>query len=503
MNLAEVLRHSARRHPRSLAVEAPDGSMTFAELDAACDRVAAALAAAGVSPGDRVAVWFPKSVRALTAMQAALRLGAAYVPCDPLSPPARIRTILEDCGVRALVAPADWGQSALGEMDAAKRPELISPSDHDPTLHSAPPPALDVAPKQLAYILYTSGSTGRPKGVCISHRAALAFIRWAAEAIGATSEDRFSNHAPFHFDISVLDIYASWAVGAAVVLIPEGLAYDARRLTEFMVNQRISVWYSVPSALMLMMDRGGLLDAPLDALRVVLFAGEPFPITHLRILRQRLPRTRMWNLYGPTETNVCTAYEVGEIDEERLAPVPIGCGVCGDKVWAADDDGREVDEGVEGELWVWGPTVMSGYWGREPHGDKPYRTGDLVVRRSGGIYEYVGRRDHMVKVRGYRVELGEIESVLQNHAFVRSAAVVTSGTGLDTRLVAFVTCDKPGLTLLEVKRFCAERLPRYMIVDELRTIEALPLSRNGKVDRAALGALALERKLQASKAVEE
>ncbi len=461
------------------------------ELDRLADAVAARLARAGVQRGDRVAVWMPKSVRALAAMQGALRLGAAYVPCDPMSPPARVRMIVSDCRVRALVAPADSGRAMLAELGDTDRPALVTVAAEldDADVPSATAPC-DVAPEELAYVLYTSGSTGRPKGVCISHRAALAFIQWAADAIDATSGDRFSSHAPFHFDLSVLDIYAAWAVGAPVVIVPEGLAYDARRLRDFVVNERISVWYSVPSALMLMMDRGGLLQAPIDGLRVVLFAGEPFPVNHLLALRRRLPHARMFNLYGPTETNVCTAYEVGELGDNRVLPVPIGTAVCGDHVWAVREDGSEVADGESGELWVSGPTVMSGYWGAEAHGDRPYRTGDIVVRKPGGVFEYVGRRDHMVKVRGYRIELGEIEAALQSSLRVREAAVVTRGEGLAAKLVACVAVHGDAPSLLEVKRLCAERLPRYMIVDELRVLDSLPRTRNGKVDRATLRALA-------------
>lgn len=486
MNLADLLRTSAARFPDALAVSAPDGAPTFRELDRLAAGAAARLADAGVGRGDRVAVWLPKSVRALAAMQGALRLGAAYVPCDPMSPAARVRTIIEDCRVRALVAPAEAGREVLVDQDDAERPALVDVADatEPPTTPS------DVAPDELAYILYTSGSTGRPKGVCISHRAALAFIEWAAQAIDATSDDRFSNHAPFHFDLSVLDIYAAWAVGAPVVLVPEGLAYDARRLRDFIVNEQISVWYSVPSALMLMMDRGGLLRAPIDGLRVVLFAGEPFPVKHLLALRRRLPHARMWNLYGPTETNVCTAFQVHEVDADRVSPVPIGTATCGDRVRAVRDDGSEAADGEPGELWVSGPTVMNGYWGRDPHGDRPYRTGDIVVRNADGVYEYVGRRDGMVKVRGYRIELGEIEAVLHSSLRIREAAVVTRGEGLGAKLVAFVAAHGDGPSLLEMKRLCAERLPRYMIVDELHVVSALPRTGNGKVDRAALRALA-------------
>lgn len=486
MNLGHLLRASASRSPDALAVSAPDGARTFAELDALADGAAAALADLGVKRGDRVAVWAPKSGATLAAMQGALRLGAAYVPCDPLSPPARVATILADCRVSALVAGAGAGRQVLGALAEGIRPPLLDVESLAPSCDAS---RVDTDPEELAYVLYTSGSTGRPKGVCISHRAALAFVTWAAGAINATADDRFANHAPLHFDLSVLDLYAAWTVGASVVLVPEGLAYDARRLTDFIVGERITVWYSVPSALMLMMDRGDLLEAPLEALRVVLFAGEPFPVKHLRRLRTRLPKARMWNLYGPTETNVCTAFEVHEIAEERVTAVPIGSAVCGDRVWAVDDDGREVADGKPGELLVSGPTVMHGYWGREAHGDAPYRTGDMVVR-NGGVYEYVGRRDQMVKIRGYRIELGEIESVLQSHTGIDAAAVVVRGEGLSARLTAFLACHGPPPSLLEVKRLCAERLPRYMIVDELRVLDALPRTRNGKVDRAELGNLA-------------
>lgn len=488
MNLGVLLKEAARRHPDSLAVSAPDGALSFAELDALSNQMTYRLASAGVRAGDRVAVWLPKGVAALAAMQGALRLGAAYVPCDPLSPEARVRTIISDCSVRVLVAEGRPGRRVL-ELLTGDRPVLVTPEDarEGPQWTGG---VADVDARELAYILYTSGSTGRPKGVCISHRAALAFIRWAAQALELSPDDRLSNHAPFHFDLSVLDIYAAWLVGACVVVVPEALAYNAQGLSDFIVFERISVWYSVPSALMLMMDKGELLPASIDHVRVVLFAGEPFPIKHLRALRERLPRAGMWNLYGPTETNVCTAYEVGQVAPDRLAPVPIGSAVCGDTVWALDDEGREVPDGERGELWVSGPTVMNGYWGREPHGDRPYRTGDLVVRTSEGVYEYVGRRDHMVKVRGYRVELGEIESVLQSHDAIREVAVSTEGEGLSARLVAFIACEGRAPSLLDLKRMCAQKLPRYMIVDQLRTLDALPRTRNGKVDRAALSSLA-------------
>jgi amino acid adenylation domain-containing protein len=343
----------------------------------------------------------------------------------------------------------------------------------------------------LAYILYTSGSTGKPKGVCLSHRHALAFINWAAEELQAMPADRFSNHAPFHFDLSVLDLYVAFKTGASVSLIPDGMSYVPRRLVDFILQENITIWYSVPSALTLMMEQGGLLDlAQPIPLRVILFAGEPFPIKHLRRLFERYPSVRYLNLYGPTETNVCTFYEVTDIPPDRTKPVPIGRACCGDRVWAVKDDGTEVKPGEEGELMVSGPTVLLGYWGRPPHGDGPYATGDIVQLQADGNYLYIGRRDHMVKVRGHRIELGDIEAALGEHPHIHEAAVAVSGSGVEARLVAFIVSTTDELpTLLDIKRHCAERLPRYMIVDDVRSIPALPRTRNGKVDRLTLSGM--------------
>ena len=326
----------------------------------------------------------------------------------------------------------------------------------------------DVAPQSLAYILYTSGSTGVPKGVCVSHRSALAFIDWAGTMLNAVPTDRFANHAALNFDLSVLDMYVSWAAGAAMVIVPEDAAYDPRALVKLLGEQEITVWYSVPSALMLMIEHGGLLTAPPPQLRALLFAGEPFPIKHVRSLREQLTHLRMWNLYGPTETNVCTAFEVEAIEPSRTQPVPIGKAVAGNRVWGVGPDGREAVVGETGELYVTGPSVMSGYWGREPQGERPYATGDLARLLPDGNYEYVGRSDAMLKIRGYRVEPGEIEAALLTHSQVREAAVVPVRTERETTLVAFIAPRVPPPGALALRQHCAELLPAYMVPRSFR-----------------------------------
>jgi amino acid adenylation domain-containing protein len=466
--------------------------VTYGELNSLANRIARALTVLSVKSGDRVGIWLDKSVYAVATMQGVLRLGAAYVPIDPLGPASRTRTILHDCAVKALVTTQKRAETALtddlshvaclctdGVWKQQTWDDLVSLSSDKPIEGPTP------TDNDLAYILYTSGSTGKPKGVCISQGNALAFIDWATKKLQATPADCFSNHAPFHFDLSVLDLYVAFSAGASVSLIPDGMSYAPKRLVDFIIQENITIWYSVPSALVLMMEQGGLLDVQSIPLHTILFAGEPFPIKHLRRLYEFLPAVRFLNLYGPTETNVCTFYEVQEIEKNRTKSVPIGRACSSDRVWAMKQDRTEAKPGEEGELIVSGPTVMLGYWGQPPQGDKPYATGDIVRLLEDGNYLYVGRRDRLVKVRGHRVEMGDIEAALEEHPEIHEAAVVVSGSGMEARLIAFLVSTTV-LSLLSVKRHCAERLPRYMIVDEVRFIAALPRTRNGKIDRLTL-----------------
>lgn len=485
MRLHRLVIEAAARRPGAEAVSGPSGSVSYRELDAMADAIAARLSRQGVRRGDRVVLWAGKSPATVAAMQAVLRLGAAYVPVDGSSPVARVAAIARDCAARVVATDHSRIARLSDELGAE-----VGYTQLDAPYDPAPPVNTDTGPDDLAYILYTSGSTGTPKGVCLTHRNALAFVDWAHDLLAPSGEDRFANHAPFAFDLSVLDLYVAFRAGASVHLIPPELSFAPMQLVEFLHRQRISVWYSVPSALAVMMRYGGLLDRPApESLHTVLFAGEPFPITQLRDLAG-WTSARMMNLYGPTETNVCTFHVVGKADLDRDRPVPIGIAAGGDRVWALREDGGVAAEGEEGELVADGPTVMAGYWGHPPQRG-PYRTGDLVRVLPGGSFDYLGRRDQMVKIRGHRVELGEIEAVLENHADVADAAAVAVGEGVDTRLVAFVSPRagrEPGV--LALRRYLAERLPRYLVADEVRIMSPLPRNGNGKIDRPVLKARA-------------
>ncbi len=495
MNLQDLVIKSAQSQPTALAVKGPDISLTYEELDHLANQIAHALSTLGVKQGDRVGIWLGKSARAVAAMQAVLRLHAIYVPLDPLSPATRIRTILQDCAMCALVTTQARAEIVL--TDDFQHISCLSIDNQGPGMHWNELQAFPTTPlaitatdeHTIAYILYTSGSTGTPKGVCLSHRNALAFVEWASQTIVATSDDRFANHAPFHFDLSVLDLYVAFSVGAATYLIPDEISYIPQKLVAFLRENAPTIWYSVPSVLILMIEQAELLALTPFTLRTILFAGEPFSIKQLqRLYQQYGSHTRFFNLYGPTETNVCTAYEVTHIPENWHKPVPIGTASSGDCVWAQKEDGSLVQPGETGELLAAGPTVMVGYWGKPIHGDRPYATGDLVQLLDDGNYVYLGRRDQQVKFRGYRIEIGDIEVALEEHPALLEVAVTVFGTGLNARLVAFVVPINPHAapSLLELKRQCAERLPRYMIIDEVCTLSTLPRTRNGKIDRLAL-----------------
>ncbi len=490
----------AERTPDKVAVDGSDEALTYRELDLLANRFAHALRASGVVPGDRVGVHLPRSGRAIAAMLGTVRAGAVYVPLDPSSPPPRIASIVTDCEVRhVVIAPSLLGRWIDAGGAAPVRHFFLAADAEQPTraaaaeIHpwsqistqSAEP--LSVAgddPDRLAYLLYTSGSTGAPKGVMLSHRNALSFSEWAADSIGLSASDRVASVAPFHFDLSVFDVWATLARGATLVIVDEATVLSGPRMLDRITSQAITVWYSVPSALMLMLEHGGLSERGAPSLRVVFFAGEVFPIKHLRGTMAALPHARFFNLFGPTETNVCLAYEVAAIPPPDAQAIPIGRPSSGDQISIVDEQGHPVADGEVGELWVDGPTVMLGYWdgGQRTPAKRPYPTGDFVARRADGEVMYHGRRDHMVKVRGFRIELAEVEAALTSHPGIREAIAFAS----DGRLWAAILSSDPDLSVLAIKRHCAGRLPPYMVPSEIRLLGDMPRTSSGKVDRVGV-----------------
>jgi len=497
MRLDQFVSAWAEYDPNHVAVEGVIEKITYRDLDQLADRFARLFLRLGVRKGDRVGVHMPRSGRTVAAMLGALRAGAVYVPLDPGSPPARIALIAKDCGIRhVVISPVLLSSWLASGVTSPVRHFVLSADgplpavDQDAAIHRwaevldesaerLEPPSHNM--DELAYILYTSGSTGVPKGVMLSHRNAFAFIEWAGNQIELHHSDRVASVAPFHFDLSIFDVWTSLWVGASIVIVDETTVVSGPRMLERIRQRNISVWYSVPSALILMLDQADLEAQGAPSLRAVYFAGEVFPMKHLRRAMRALPQAKFWNLFGPTETNVCMAYALPGVPSEEDQTIPIGHPSCGDQMRVLDDAGQPVKPGQMGELFIEGPTVMVGYWnaGAPLLAKQPYPTGDMVSQREDGAVMYHGRRDHMVKVHGYRIELGEIESALLLHPGIQEAITMVVGQ----ELVAVLVASDPQLSILQIKQHCAAKLPRYMIPSDVRPVASMPRTTSGKIDR--------------------
>jgi amino acid adenylation domain-containing protein len=507
--LASVFSESARRSPGNTAVEDPTrGSrLSYGELDAISDGIRDVLTDGGVRSGDRVGLYAPKSCGSVASLLGILKAGAAYVPVDYTAPPDRNAFIFNDCDVSAVIVERDLVGKLVDalELSDAAIAEIGHTADSGVDLVIVWSTDLGgrerarMGVEALSYILYTSGSTGKPKGVMHTHSSALSFVDWCSEVFQPDEADRFSSHASFHFDLSILDLYVPLKHGAAIVLIGEDVGKNPSVLAPLIAESGITMWYSTPSILRLLSEMGKLEQHDCSALRVVNFAGEVFPLKHLRAIKAAWPAPRYFNLYGPTETNVCTYFEVpAEITEDRVEPYPIGYECSGDRVLAADSTGTPVPVGEPGELLVSGGSVMAGYWNLAERTDSAffidetgvrwYRTGDIVVGDSDGCYSFVGRRDRMVKRRGYRIELGEIEAALYRHDNISEVAVVALPDEENgVRITAFLcTNDGNKIGLIAMKRYCSGTLPLYMIPDLFDYRDHLPKTSTDKVDYQAL-----------------
>lgn len=515
--LHRLVSRAAQAMPDQEAVRCAGQSMTYADLEAASNGLARALIEAGVRPGDRVGLFLPKSLEAVSAVYGVMKAGAAYVPLDPQAPVSRAAMVASDCTVAAVVTTSGRAGPLLEEMAAQGHRPAAAVLVDDGAEHGDLPcvaiayrdaasgpdltdPEVPVIDQDLAYILYTSGSTGVPKGVMLTHRNALTFVEWCARKIGIGPEDRVSNHAPLHFDLSVFDLYLAALGMATLILVPSDQAFFGPTLVELIQQERISVWYSVPAALVKVT---AALKEPgeLPSLRAVVFAGEVYQTKHLRELRRLVPDAGLWNLYGPTETNVITYHLVDELPPDDRN-IPIGRACENTEVFALTEQGTVAGVGEEGELYARGSTVMKGYWKRpektaevlvadqlRDHLPDPlYRTGDLVRLRPDGAYDFLGRRDYQIKSRGYRIELGEIEVALSAHPGVALGAVVAiPHEEWGKAIVAFVV-PREGVQLTEneLRRHVGRRLPRYMVPAKIALVAELPRTSTGKVDRRVL-----------------
>ncbi|MCA9050514.1 MAG: amino acid adenylation domain-containing protein [Planctomycetaceae bacterium] len=512
--LTHIAEHGAAKNPLKAAFRCRGCDLTYRELHRRARGLAAALQSAGVSRGDRVAIFMPKCLETAVSVYGSLMAGAVYFPVDPSTPLPRLVRVLEDAGVSAVLTQRRQHTALRSAVSGLSQPlKLIVSSEEagiagprclrwadlmdDPNFFP-----LQQTEDDPAYIIYTSGSTGEPKGILHSHRSGLAYAQLAADTYDVRAADILGNFAPLHFDQSTFDFFAGPLAGATTVMIPEEHMRFPASLTALIEEERLTIWYSVPFALVQLLLRGAPELRDLSSLRWVLYGGEPFPPKHLRNLMLQLPAARFSNVYGPAEVNQCTYYHLSEPPSETNLQIPLG------KVWKntealiVDDSDTPVRNGDVGELLIRSPTMMIGYWNRQDtnkrafldisrHGTsfRFYRTGDLVREMPDGNLTFHGRKDRQVKVRGHRVELDEVEAALMTNVAVQEAAAISIGDDLtgDRRILAFVIL-RPNTETdpAEVRKVVGRILPSYAVPSEVIFTQTIPQTTTGKVDYRAL-----------------
>ncbi len=492
---------AASRAPDAPALTLGAASLTYAELDRRAAELAGALRRRGVGPEVRVGLCLERSAEMVVAILAVLRAGGAYVPIDPAYPADRIAYLLEDSGV-ALVLAQERTRSVLGACEV----EVVALDGEAPSLPgplSGREPAVD--PDSAAYVIYTSGSTGRPKGVVVTHANVLRLFDATRDWFGFGADDVWTLFHSCAFDFSVWEIWGALLHGGRLVVVPWETSRDPEAFRALLGREAVTVLNQTPSAFrqLVRADEG----APADdlALRWVVFGGEALEPRSLKpwFDRHGDQRPRLVNMYGITETTVHVTYRPVTAEDAESAPGSvIGEGIPDLAVHLLDRHLEPVPAGVPGEMFVGGGGVARGYLGRpeltaerfvpDPFGApgaRMYRSGDRARRRAGGGLEYLGRADQQVKVRGFRIEPGEIEAALLDCPGVREALVVAREDEPGTRrLVAYVVADAAGgeVAVDSLRGRLAERLPEYMVPAAWVLLETLPLTPHGKVDRSAL-----------------
>ncbi|HET7505625.1 MAG TPA: amino acid adenylation domain-containing protein, partial [Kofleriaceae bacterium] len=479
------IEHQARRSPDAEAVRFEDHALCYAELDRRANQLAHRLVRLGIAKDVLVGIAMERSLDMVVSILAIHKAGGAYLPLDPTYPAARLAYMLEDSHVPVVLTQLDVRDRIPASSASVLCVDQLA-DELDRELTSSP--VIDVAGDDLAYVIYTSGSTGRPKGVQLPHCALANFLRAMEERPGIAARDVLLAVTSLSFDISILELLLPLVVGACVIVVPREVAGDAQLLTAALDHLRPTIMQATPSTWRMLVE-AGWSGAP--GLRM-LCGGEAMTPGLASELRAR--GAELWNMYGPTETTIWSA-----VDRVGPGPIAIGEPIANTELHVLDRNRQLVPLGVPGELYIGGAGLARGYLGRPeltaerfvPHpspvglGNRLYRTGDLVRRRADGSIEFFGRIDHQVKVRGFRIEPGEIEQVLASHPQISAAIVAARDVAGDTRLVAYAVSDaEPAASALAA--FARERLPEYMVPAAFVVLPAFPLTPNGKIDRAAL-----------------
>jgi amino acid adenylation domain-containing protein len=513
--LPQALDNAASRSPEKEAIRCFGKNLTYEELTLQSSSLARVLKEQGVKRGDRVGTFMNKSLETVISLYGIMKAGATFVPLDPLAPPARQSYVIKDCGIRCLISNPDKLSELQKILASGTELEIVLGLDKteglpiesiswEDMLNATPitNPYEKLTELDLSYILYTSGSTGKPKGIAHTHHSVLNIANWGRETYSVSPEDRLGNFMPFHFIPSTFDLYASAIAGATTVIIPEAITKFPASLSKLLAEERISIFYSVPFALNQLKEHGNLHLRDLSHLRWILITGEVFYSKHLLQLMAYLPEVRFSSQYGSTEAYTCAYFHVPQHLVDSDEPIPMGMILENVEELVVDEDDQPVAPGEIGELLIRSGMLMSGYWGqpektensfyrrRNSLGfeDRFYRTGDLAQLLPDGNYHYRGRKDRLVKIRGYRVELDEVESALLSHPQVMEAASYALSDKQGTMLIEAAVIPHPEaeVSATDILQYLNARLPAYAVPLTIHLMPDFPRTSTGKISRKDL-----------------
>lgn len=531
--LQEYLYESVKKYRNRIAICYQEHDMTYQELYDRSEYIREVLMGCGVHEGSFVGIYMEKTDLTVAAIFGVLSCNAAYIPLDTMySPASRIADIVEETQIQVILSSHSCITKLMEEMQTYEiltKVKILILDDENDSLEQGCSNIVSISwgkssrrgleqkkcynSENIAYILFTSGSTGKPKGVMISHQNAITFVEWCCSYFKPNQEDHFLSVAPFHFDLSIFDLYVSIASGGCLVIVPAQKERNLLNYLEYIRRYKISYIYSVPSLWIAFLRFGHLKIGELSSITHVLFAGEVFQPEALKKTMEYVPNARFFNLYGLIETNVFTYYEVVSKDSIGEEPVPIGYVCDSSEAVILKGDQEVVEVGEEGELCMCGPILMKGYYNNEEltnqvirkspltrhQGKLLFHTGDVVKLNSEGAYVFVGRNDFLVKKNGFRIELGEIETAITSVLGIEEAAVVAIKDEKQMTIIcaAVTTSDDTKFSVRALKEKISERIPLYMIPDYICLIDEFQRSPNGKIDREYLKRNYMTKYLQA------
>ncbi len=498
----DLFAEQARRTPDAPALEFDGETLSYRALDARANQLAHDLIEHGVGPEARVAIFMERSVRFVVSILASLKAGGAYVPLDPSYPASRLQMMLEEAGATVLLTQTDLSDRL--EAPANCTVSVLDRTDSSLDHHPESAPSVSVSSSNLAYVLFTSGSTGRPKGVAMPHGPLVNLIEWQCRRSALGVGDRTLQFSALSFDVSFQELFSTWNSGGTLILVSEETRHDAVALLHLLEEKQVNRLFLPFVALQHIAEIAQAKDLYPSPLREVITAGEQLKtVPALQAFFRRLPDCSLENQYGPTESHVVTAYRLPS-DVDTWASLPsIGRPISNVRLYLLDEEMTPVPDGEVGELYIGGPCLARGYLNRpeqtherflpDPFTERTdariYRTGDLARHSPDGTYDFLGRADRQVKVRGYRVELGEIETTLNGHPSVREAVVLPDQDDAQGNqfLRAFVV-PRPNTSLdaTSLRTYLADRLPEYMVPSTYTEMASFPLTPSGKVDRKAV-----------------